>query len=157
VDIGSHNIPCGQIDEAAKANIISTLKATIPEDARKRERFFEPDLTVLHPRDQSFYRKQEINLKRTLIENDGVMTMGLLKWCLDYAKNPKTPPGGIFSAVKAAFVDAAKTDLPDTVDRIYSFRNEYIAHQEKELADREMARQAMLDWISGLRRIWRAK
>ncbi len=94
---------------------------------------------------------------RTLIENDGVMPMGLLKWCLDYAKNPKTPPGGIFSAVKAAFVDAAKTDLLDTVDRIYSFRNEYIAHQEKELADRELARQAMVDWILGLRRIWRAE
>jgi type III restriction enzyme len=83
------------------------------------------------------------------------MPMGLLKWCLDYAKNPKTPPGGIFSAVKAAFVDAAKTDLLDTVDRIYSFRNEYIAHQEKELVDREVTRQAMRDWISGLRRIWR--
>ncbi len=114
----------GSIDEAAKAFIISTLKATIPEDARKRERFFEPDLTVLHPRDQSFCRKQENNLLRTLIENDGIMPMGLLKWCLDYAKNPKTPPGGIFSAVKAAFVEAAKTDLPDAVDRIYSFRNE---------------------------------
>jgi len=81
--------------------------------------------------------------------------MGLLKWCLDYARNPKTPPGGIFSAVKAAFFEAAKTDLLDTVDRIYSFRNEYIAHQEKELADRELAKEAMRDWISGLRRIWR--
>ncbi len=147
----------GCIDEAAKAFIISTLRATIPEDVKKRERFFEPDLTVLHPRDQSFFKRQESNLKRTLIENDGVMPMGLLKWCLDYAKNPKTPPGGIFSAVKAAFVDAAKTNLPDTVDRIYSFRNEYIAHQEKELVDKEVARQAMMDWILGLRRIWRAE
>jgi type III restriction enzyme len=60
----------GSIDEAAKANIVSTLKESIPEDAKRRERFFEPDLTVLHPRDQSFYRKQENNLKRTLIEND---------------------------------------------------------------------------------------
>jgi len=85
------------------------------------------------------------------------MPMGLLKWCLDYAKNPKKPPGGIFSAAKAAFVEATKTDLPDTVDRIYSFRNEYIARQEKGLADREVARQAMRDLISGLRRIWRAE
>jgi type III restriction enzyme len=147
----------GSIDEAAKSFIIFTLKATIPEDIKKRERFFEPDLSVLHPRDQSFYKRQENNLKRTLIENDGVMPMGLLKWCLDYAKNPKTPPGGIFSAVKAAFVDAAKTDLLDTVDRIYSFRNEYIAHQEKELVDREVAKEAMMDWIRGLERIWRAE
>ncbi len=100
----------GYLDEAIKAFIISTLKEFIPKDARKRERFFEPDLSVLHPRDQSFYKRQESNLLRTLIENDGVMPMGLLKWCLDYAKNPKTPPGGIFSAIKAAFIDAAKTD-----------------------------------------------
>jgi hypothetical protein len=36
------------------------------------------------------------------------------------------------------------------------FLNEYIAHQEKELVDREVARQAMTDWILALRRIWRA-
>jgi hypothetical protein len=61
------------------------------EKLKKDEFIAEKDLTVLHPRDQSFYRRQESNLKRTLIE-------------------------------------AAKTDLPDTVDRIYSFRNEYISH-----------------------------
>ena len=37
------------------------------------------------------------------------------------------------------------------------FRNEYIAHQEKELVDREVARQAMTDWIRGLRMIWQAE
>jgi adenine-specific DNA-methyltransferase len=47
------------------------------------------------------------------------------------------------------------------IDLIYidppsMFRNEYIAHQEKELVDREEARQAMTEWILGLRRIWRA-
>jgi hypothetical protein len=101
---------------------------------------------------------KEMDLEgKLLIENDCVMPMGLLKWCLDCAKNLKTPPGGIFSAVKAAFLEAAKTDLLDTVDRIYSFRNEYIAHQEKELVDREATRQVMKDWILDLRRIWLAK
>jgi hypothetical protein len=46
--------------------------------------------------------------------------------------------------------------LKDFRGKIYSFRNEYIAHQEKELVDREVARQAMTDWILGLRRIWQA-
>jgi hypothetical protein len=41
--------------------------------------------------------------------------------------------------------------LPDTVDRIYSFRNEFIAHQEKELIDPEQAREALKDWISSLK------
>jgi type III restriction enzyme len=143
----------GSIDEAAKEFIISTLLASIPEDPKKQERFFEPDLSVLHPRDESFHRRQGVNLRRTLVENDGVMPMGLLKWCLEYAKSPKTPPGGIFSAIKTQFEDAARTDLLDTVNTIYSFRNEYIAHQEKELDDKDLAKRAMNDWISGLRRL----
>jgi type III restriction enzyme len=147
----------GSVDEAAKSFIISTLKDSIPEDLKKRERFFEPDLTVLHPREQSFHKRQGSNLRRTLLDNDGVMPMGLLKWCLEYARSPKTPPGGIFSVVKIRFEVAAKTDLRDTVDKIYSFRNEYIAHQEKELVDKNIARQAMADWISGLRMIWQAE
>jgi len=140
----------GAIDEAAKAFIITTLKASIPGDQNQRQRFFEPDLTVLRPRDESFHKRQAINLRRTLIENDGVMPMGLLKWCLEYAKNPKVPPGGIFIAVKTRFEDLAKTELLDTVGKIYSFRNEYIAHQEKELDDKNEAKQVLKDWIKGL-------
>ena len=109
-------------------SLISTLRVSIPEDPKKLERFFEPDLGVLHPREESFHKRQGTNLRRTLLENDGVMPMGLLKWCLEYAKSPKTPPLGIFSAVKANFMGAAKTELLDLVDKIYSFRNEYIAH-----------------------------
>ena len=32
----------------------------------------------------------------------------------------------------------------------------HMIYQERELVDREVARQAMTDWILGLRRIWRA-
>jgi DNA modification methylase len=53
--------------------------------------------SMLSPRDRSFHERQGKNLRRTLIENDGVMPMGLLKWCLDYAKNPKTPPPAGYS------------------------------------------------------------
>ncbi len=82
------------------------------------------------------------------------MPIGLLKWCFEYAKSPKVPPGGIFNAIKTNFEAPAKTDLLDRVDEIYSFRNEYIAHQEKELSDKDTARQAMCDWIEGLKTIW---
>ncbi len=140
----------GAVDEAAKGYIILTLKDVIPDDPNKRQRLFEPDLSVLHPRDESFHKRQEINLRRTLLENDGIMPIGLLKWCLEYAKSPKVPPGGIFSAIKAKFEGKENKDILDTVDKIYSFRNEYIAHQEKELDDMNTAKQAMNDWIKGL-------
>lgn len=141
----------GPIDEAARSFIISTMKDSVPQDLKKRERFFEPDLSMLSPRDRSFHERQAKNLQRTLAENDGVMPMGLLRWCLEYAKSPRTPPGGIFNAVKMKFAAAVKTNLPDSVERIYSFRNEFIAHQEKELADLDLTRQAMKDWIGSLR------
>jgi type III restriction enzyme len=114
----------GPIDEAARSFIISALKDAVPQGQ---------------------------NLRRTLVDNDGIMPMGLLRWCLEYAKSPRTPPGGIFNAVKIKFEAAAKTNLPDTVERIYSFRNEFIAHQEKELTDLDVAKQAMIDWIGSLR------
>ncbi len=141
----------GPIDDAARSVIISALKDAVPQDFEKRGRFFEPDLSMLSPRDRSFHERQGQNLRRTLLENDGVMPMGLLRWCLEYAKSPRTPPGGVFNAVKMRFAQAAKTNLPDTVERIYSFRNEFIAHQEKELTDLDVARQAMLEWIGSLR------
>jgi len=140
----------GAVDEAAKGYIISTLRDAIPEDMNKRQRFFEPDLSVLHPRDESFHKRQAINLRRTLLENDGIMHIGLLKWCLEYAKSPKVAPGGIFLAVKAGFGDPEQKGLLDTIDKIYSFRNEYIAHQEKEIEDRHAAKQAINEWIAGL-------
>ena len=78
------------------------------------------------------------------------MPIGLLKWCLEYAKSPRVPPGGLFSAIKSKFAGPEKKNILDTVDKIYSFRNEYIAHQEKELDDMNTAKQAVDDWIKGL-------
>ncbi len=109
-----------------------------------------PDLSMLSPRDRSFHERQGRNLRRTLIENGGVMPVGLLRWCLEYAKSPRTPPGGIFSAVKMKFAAEAKTSLPNSVEKVYSFRNEFIAHQEKDLLDPEQARKALKDWIGSL-------
>ena len=48
------------------------------------------------------------------------------------------------------FAGAEKKDILDTIDKIYSFRNEYIAHQEKELDDMNTAKEAIDDWIKGL-------
>lgn len=57
----------------------------------------------------------------------------------------------IFSAVKMKFAAEAKTNLPGAVEKVYSFRNEFIAHQEKDLLDPEQARQALKDWIGSLK------
>jgi hypothetical protein len=40
------------------------------------------------------------------------------------------------------------------VSSINTFRNDYVAHQEKELNESGLARKALREWTSGLRRIW---
>ncbi|MBW1793095.1 MAG: hypothetical protein JRJ38_01470 [Deltaproteobacteria bacterium] len=40
------------------------------------------------------------------------------------------------------------------VDTIYRFRNVYVAHQDRELSDPELARQALKDWTNGPYRLW---
>jgi hypothetical protein len=49
------------------------------------------------------------------------------------------------------FAAVAKTVLPDVVEKVYSFRNEFIAHQEKELIDPEQAREALKEWIGSFK------
>jgi len=84
------------------------------------------------------------------MENDGIMPIGLLKWCLEYASSPKVAPGGVFLAIKDKFFDLAKGGLTETLNNIYDFRNQYIAHQEKELNDIDLARSSLTGWIDGL-------
>ena len=62
--------------------------------------------------------------------------------------------GGIFELVRNRFADVSQTGLFSVIDAIYSFRNEYIAHQDRELSGLELAKQALIQWANGLRRIW---
>lgn len=38
---------------------------------------------------------------------------------------------------------------------VNTFRNDYVAHQNKELADAELARTALKEWANGLVVIWK--
>ena len=61
---------------------------------------------------------------------------------------------GVFEVVRTRFADVSQTDLYSVIDAIYSFRNEYVAHQDRELGDSELAKQALMQWSNGLHRIW---
>ncbi|MDP2267855.1 MAG: hypothetical protein Q8K46_01685, partial [Deltaproteobacteria bacterium] len=41
------------------------------------------------------------------------------------------------------------------IKEIYDFRNTYVAHQEKELTDKEKAQAALKRWVGGLQQIYR--
>jgi len=144
----------GPLDEAAKGMILRELKDDIPMDGTRQYEFFHPDLTDLPTGEANFYHRQAKNLERTLVDQNGLMPIGLLHWSLDYVRTTKRKIGGIFESIRIRFADVSQTDLPTMVGTIYTFRNEYIAHQDRELSDSELAKQALVQWADGLYRIW---
>jgi type III restriction enzyme len=144
----------GPLDEAARGVLVGLLGNDVPDDRQAQADFFAPDLGNLPPGEAGFHERQGVNLRRTLVDRNGLMPIGLLRWALDYARHSRRSVGGVFQAVRQRFSEVAQTDLYELIDRVYSFRNEYIAHQERELSEPAIARQALGEWARGLHRVW---
>lgn len=144
----------GPLDEAARGMILRKLMDDVPTDRAEQYEFFHPDLSELPTGEANFHKRQATNLERTLVGQNGLMPIGLLRWCLDYASTGRRKIGGIFEFVRTSFADVSRTDLFSVIDAIYSFRNEYVAHQDRELNNAELAMQALVQWTNGLYRIW---
>ncbi len=123
-------------------------------DRAEQYAFFHPDLADLPTGEANFHQCQAKNMERTLVDQNGLMPIGLLHWSLDYVRTTRRKVGGIFESIRIRFADVSQTDLPTMIGRIYTFRNEYIAHQDRELSDPELAKQALIQWTDGLYRIW---
>ena len=144
----------GPLDEAARGMILRELKDYVPADRSEQYAFFHPDLTELPTGEANFHKRQSTNLERTLVDQNGLMPIGLLRWCLDYVRTTRRKIEGVFEVVRIRFAGVSQTDLYSVIDAIYSFRNEYVAHQDRELSDSELARKALQEWVRGLHRIW---
>lgn len=144
----------GPMDEAARGMLLRELKDDVPAERVKQHEFFRPNLTDLPTGEANFHVRQAKNLERTLVDQNGLMPIGLLRWCLNYASTTRRKVGGVFEVVRNRFADVSQTDLFSVIDTIYSFRNEFIAHQDRELSDLELAKQALIQWASGLHKIW---
>ena len=144
----------GPMDEAARGMILRELKDCVPADRFQQYTFFHPDLTDLPSGEANFHMRQATNLERTLVDQNGLMPIGLLRWCLDYTSTTQRKIGGVFEVVCTRFLDLSQTDLFSVIDAIYNFRNEYVAHQDRELSDQELAKQALIQWANGIHQIW---
>ncbi|MBW1682088.1 MAG: hypothetical protein JRJ83_11725 [Deltaproteobacteria bacterium] len=144
----------GPMDEAARAMILRELKDNVPSGRSEQYAFFHPDLSKLPTGEANFHKRQAANLERTLVGQNGLMPIGLLRWCLDYAHSTRRRIGGVFEVVRTRFTDLSNTDLLPLIDAIYRFRNEYVAHQDRELSDAEFAKQSLIQWAKGLYQIW---
>jgi type III restriction enzyme len=142
----------GAIDKAAKVFIMRLLLPELPTTINAKKAWFEPDMDGVNVREKQRYRELAKSLKR-LVSNKGVSVIGLLRSCLDYALNCTIKIDGVFSALHTQLWIQDGHKLLETIKRINKFRNTYIAHQEKELTDRNMAKQELNVWIEALQQL----
>ena len=145
----------GPLDEAAKGLLLELLLPDIPASSIEQASYFDPYYGNLSRKDFNWLRNQANNLKRTLIYRNGVMPLGLLSFCLAYGNQGEHPPGGVFTSVRQKFSRFRDPEFPRMIEDIRDFRNTYVAHQEKELTDREKAQAALKRWVGGLLQIYR--
>lgn len=143
----------GPIDEAAQELMLIILGPGTPVDREALRQYFEPDLSALPKRDAERMKQAARNLKRTLVDRNGMSPIGQLCGTMRYAREAEDTSGGIFAEVRRGF-SATSDDDYKLVNRINDFRNNYVAHQNKKLVDSTHARTSLAEWITGLRRIW---
>ncbi len=143
----------GSMDEVAKGFLVRRLQSEMPVTVDDQKAWFAPYLGGVGRKSEDYYRKLAQNLKRTLVFNHGLSLIGLLRSCLDYALNDTTKIGGVFEALQTQLRFQGGREFLETVTRINDFRNTYIAHQEQELTDKNLAEQELKIWIEALHRI----
>jgi hypothetical protein len=77
----------GRHDEAARGILRRRLRPAMPSNTPDRERWLGPNLSRVEAGTQTRYRKMAQNLKGTLVFNRGIMPLGLLRSCINYALN----------------------------------------------------------------------
>ena len=146
----------GSLDEAARGLIVRRLQASMPAKVPDQKTWFEPYLRDADHRMQPHYERMAQNLKRTLVFNNGIMPLGLLRDCMEYSLNDNTKLGGVFEAVKVKFRVTGGRDMLAAATRIYDFRNTRVAHQEREVTDPKEAESNLAGWIKGLKALTEA-
>ena len=144
----------GPLDEASRAVMLKFLQADIPTEREAQQKFFEPDVSHLPKKDAEMCQRRGRDLRRTLVDHNGVSPIGLLRWCLQFAGESGGPTEAVFGVVKQRFA-GVPSETYKLVSDINTFRNDFVAHQNKELTDSALARKALGEWASGLRRIWK--
>ncbi|MCX7005422.1 MAG: DEAD/DEAH box helicase family protein [bacterium] len=143
----------GALDEAAKGLIVRRLHADLPSSVPDQKAWFTP---YFDGAEIKKHKDMAQNLKRTLVFNNGISPLGLLRSCLDYALNDQPAFGGVFDALKKRMGQVGAVALLETVTQINDFRNTYVAHQTAELTDAAKTLDELKMWIMGLKAIMEA-
>ncbi len=144
------NVLLGPFDEAAKSMILGLLRAAVPSDRRLQEVWFDPNMEKIAKRDLRHYQGMATNLRRALLFGNLHSAIGLLRSCLDFALNDMTGLDGVFGAVRTSFRLPGSRKLLERIAEVNDVRNTYVAHHEKDLTDKAIARQQLKAWVETL-------
>lgn len=143
------NALLGIVDDAATHYLKKRLGSYVPFSQDEQKAFFNVRVPR-EIRDADSYESMAKNLRRTLVFDNGLSPIGLLRSSLDYALNGEDSLGGIFSALKTALRREDAEALYEAVAEVNNFRNRYVAHQQEELRDRATAKAALKHWVRAI-------
>ena len=143
----------GPLDEAAKALLLQRLGPDIPSARHAQRAYFEPDLSGSTAEDAEECQRRGRDLKRALIDHNGMSPIGLLRWCVQFARKSIPAPSAALRCVRLRFA-GMDVETGKLLNRINGFRNDYIAHQGKELTDVALVRSSLREWSTGVVQLW---
>jgi type III restriction enzyme len=136
----------GALENESTVLLLDRLSPFVPAARVAQEDFFAPDLTDLDKR-KSVYYKSEINkIQRLLLFRSPISPLGHLKFVLDVASKPEVK-GSFFEATRKAFDSEEIQNLRRTLDPVYTFRNKFIAHLERDIVTKELATTQLKQWV----------
>ncbi|MEN6530444.1 MAG: DEAD/DEAH box helicase family protein [Anaerolineaceae bacterium] len=146
------------VDRAAINLMNSLLKEDIPVEKELRDRFFNVDERYYTQSEADWLRKQAASLKKLLVFSNPIMPIGILSSCMDLGRNPMSRgENNIIRLVEVKFDRFKNSQLPDRVEHIRNFRNNFIAHQtEDHEVDQETAEKEIKNWATGIAALYKA-
>ncbi len=140
----------GPLDDYALRILEKYLKPVIPPEKESSIAFFNPDLEHLPQRERVLLEKNQRYLRDNLIFGRSIQRLGMLLFCLDYARKSQDYVGGIWKEVRQRFSTDQFDRLYHLLINVNEFRNTRIAHVEVPLTDEKEAWDAMRTWLASL-------
>jgi type III restriction enzyme len=141
----------GPVDDVCTRVIEKQLLDYLPETTEEQKEWFRPEFTSgIERGEKKRFEQMAYNLKRTLVFGNGLSPTGLLRGCLQYAIEGTPILSGVFDAVLEQFDFQGAEHMLEAIAELNDFRNHFVAHQEGELKDYEVAMAQLKHWVNVL-------
>ncbi len=145
----------GPLDAVARTLLADKLQDRVPGRPEDQRAWFDPYFDCQNAaKPPGHYRRMAQNLRKTLLYEAGLMPIGLLRECLEYALNDGARIDGVFADVREAFRFEGSRNVLGEVTAVYECRNTHVAHQAVELTDPTLASAALGRWIRSIGLLW---